>query len=230
MCKILNLFFLGKMKYIFPSVLKVAERLNEVLKEFVTKNDDEVKIQDFVLRYNADVIGTVAFGIECNSLKDANSEFINKGRAVNSKPRHSAQFNIWITSFPNVARWLRIKLLRNDVAAFFMKAVKDTVEYREKNNVQRNDIMDILINLKNQNSSDALTLNEIAGHAYIFFVGGFDSTSIALTYCLYELAMNPDVQTKARAVIQKSLKKHNGEFTYEMLSDLTYIEQVIRGK
>lgn len=122
-----NLLSVGKMKYIFPSVIKVAQRLNEVLKEFVAINDDEVKIHDFVMRYNADVIGTVAYGIECNSLKDPNSEFIKMGRAVNLKPRHSAQSLMWITSFPNVARWLRIKAIRSDVAAFFMNAVKETV-------------------------------------------------------------------------------------------------------
>lgn len=237
------------MKFIFPTVVKVAESLNEVLNEFITKNGDEVEIEDFMLRYTADVIGTTAFGIECNSLKDPNAEFINMARCVNSKPRHSAQFIYWITSFPNLARKLGIKILRDEISTFFMNILKETVDYRETNNVRRNDFMDILIRLKNDESSEALTFNEIAGQAWIFFLGeqgesthrigmiyiillflgGFDSTSLSLDYCLYNLAMNPNVQKKARKIILEAFERHNDEFTYEMLPELSYIEQVIKG-
>lgn len=213
------------MKYIFPTTVKVAESLNEVLREFVSKNGDEVKIGDFVLRYNVDVIGTVAFGIECNSLEYPNSEFIEMCRVASSKPRHSAQFMILITTFPNLARRLGIKLVRDDVSEFFMRTVKETVDYRRMNQIRRNDFMDIVLNSMN----DALTVDEIASHVFIFFLGGLDSTSNGMTSCLYELAMNPDVQTKARRIIRESLEKHNGEFQYEMLADLKYIEQVIKG-
>lgn len=37
-----------------------------------------------------------------------------------------------------------------ETTEFFIKAVKDTFEYREKNNVQRNDFMQLLIELKNK--------------------------------------------------------------------------------
>lgn len=33
---------------------------------------------------------------------------------------------------------------------FFVGAVNDTIQYREKNNVQRNDFMQLLIELKNK--------------------------------------------------------------------------------
>lgn len=217
------------MKYVFPTIVKVAECLVDALQQHITSSDNEVDIHDFMLRYNADVIGTVAYGIECNSLKDTNSEFISMGRAVISKPRHGAKFNILIHSYPNVARWLGIKFIRDDVAACFMNAIEQTVKYREENNTRRNDMMDILLQMRNQASNDALTLNEIAGHAYIFFLGGFESSSVAITNCLYELAMNSDIQTKARKVIQQTFKKHNEKFHYDMLSDLTFIERLIKG-
>lgn len=217
------------MKYIFPTVVKVAESLNEVLNEFITKNGDEVEIEDFMLRCTADVFGTTALGIECDSLKEPNSEFINMARSVNTQQRHSAQFIYLITSFPNLARKLRIKFVRDEVSSFFMKILKETIEYREKNNIRRNDFLDILIRAKNDESSEALTFNEIAGQAWIFFIGGFDSTSLTLIYCIYNLAINPDVQTKARKIVLESFEKHNEEFTYEMLSELSYVEQVIKG-
>ena len=37
-----------------------------------------------------------------------------------------------------------------DVSFYFRKMVKDTVEYRETNNVHRNDFMQLLIQMKNK--------------------------------------------------------------------------------
>lgn len=222
-------FCIGKIKYIFPTVVEVADSLNGVLRELVTENDIEVKIKDFILRYTADVIGTIAFGIECNSLKNPNSEFMQMIRMITSKSKYGAKISLLLRTFPNIGRMLRMKETPEDMAASFMKMVTETVEHREKNNVRRNDVMDILISSKNQNSSDALTLNEIAANAFVFFMGGFDSSSTAMTSLFYELAMNPDIQTKAREMILKHLEKHNGKYTYEMLTELPFIEQVVKG-
>lgn len=44
----------------------------------------------------------------------------------------------------------QLKSIPPNVTKFFLGAVKDTIEYREKNNVQRNDFMQLLIELKNK--------------------------------------------------------------------------------
>lgn len=217
------------MKYIFQTVVRVAESMNDILRELMPDQGGEIEIRDFTLRYAADAIGTTAFGIECNSLKDPNSEFLSIARTIGSKPRHGAQFTILITTFANLARKLRIKSISDELSHFFLNILKETVEYREKSKIRRNDLLDILIGLKNQDSDEALTFNEIAGNAWVFFAGGLDSTSLALTNCLYCLALNPDIQTKARKIVLDSFKKNNGQFSYEMLMDVSYVEQIVKG-
>jgi cytochrome P450 family 6 len=71
--------------------------------------------------------------------------------------------------FKDLARKLHVSLTRSDSADFFMSAVKQTVEYREKNNISRNDFMHLLIQLKNNGAIEGestkignLTVEEIA--------------------------------------------------------------------
>lgn len=46
---------------------------------------------------------------------------------------------------------------------------------------------------------------------------------------LFELSRNQDIQDKVRADIEQALKTHKGEFTYETLSDMNYLESCIYG-
>lgn len=95
------------------------------------------------------MIGSCAFGIECNSLEDPNAEFRRMSRKIFDEPKHSRAFVELILMFKNLARKLHVSITQSDVREFFMNAVKQTVNYRETNNVSRNDFMHLLIQLKN---------------------------------------------------------------------------------
>lgn len=73
-------------------------------------------------------------------------------------------------------------------------------------------------------------MSEAAAQAFIFFVAGHETASNALQFCLFELAINPDVQSKLRQEVDKALAKTNGTFTYETIQELTYLDQVISGR
>lgn len=225
--KLTPTFTSGKMKFMFPTVVHVSERLRDFLLK-ASEGDDCVEIKDFLSRYSADVIGTCAFGIDCNCLKDPQSEFITMGRLAVERPRHGTRFLALITAFPRIANLLGIKQVRDDVSKFLTKVVRETIEHRDNNNITRNDFMDIL--LKMRNSSDGFTFDEIAGQTFTFFINGYHTVSSTLTVCLYELAKHPDVQSKARSLIRDASKKCGGRFTYEMLSDVPYIYQILQGK
>lgn len=228
--KLTSTFTSGKMKFMFPTVVEVGDRLRETLLKMVRQND-ELEIKDVLARYTTDVIGTCAFGIECNSLENPNAEFREKGLATFDKPRHGQFIAAFKNTFRALSRKLHLKSLHDDVSEFFLKVVYDTVEYREANKVQRNDFMDLLIKIKNDQVAERkLTMNEIAAQAFVFFLAGFETSSTTLAYCLYELAMNQEIQNKARGEIRNAFKKHGGQFTYEMMADLTYVDQVLHGK
>lgn len=64
-------FTSGKMKFMFPTVIKVSEEFVKVITEQVpaAQNGAVLEIKELMARFTTDVIGTCAFGIECNTLR-----------------------------------------------------------------------------------------------------------------------------------------------------------------
>lgn len=216
----------GKMKFMFPTIVEVSQEFNKAFHEMVDKEVGSIiEIKDLMARFTTDVIGTCAFGIECNSLKNPDVEFRRYGREIFTS--RSPMKETFLRSFPKLGRTLRMRKFPKNMADFFTKLVTDKIEYGEKNGVQRNDFMNLLIELRNKNQS--LSINEIVAETFIFFVAGFDTSSAALGYCMYELAQHSEIQDKIREEIKMVLEKFDGELTYEATIEMNYLDQVIKG-
>ena len=229
-------FTSGKMKYMFPVVVKVAHEFVQAFDKLV-QTDCKVEIRDIVSRYTTDVIGSCAFGLECHSLTDPHAKFhVMSKRAL--LENHLGNFGVAFRfSFPKLAARLRMRDTVHEIEDFFMGIVKATVKYREENQVKRSDFMNLLLELKNNkimkdesgNANTNLSLNEVAAQAFIFLVAGSDTSSVTMTFALYELALNPDIQQKVREEVNRVLNQHNQELSYECMSELKYLDQVLQG-
>lgn len=233
--KLTPTFSSGKMKYMFPTIAALGDRLTDHLNETIsTKGNDELEIKSIMAKFTMDVIGTCAFGIECNTLKDTDNDFYRLGRMAMEKPRHNPRVNFLLSDMKGLARFFGIKTIRDEVSSFFMNVVRSTIGYREKNDIRRNDFMDLLMQLKTdeKNADDpskGLTVNQIAAQSFLFFAAGFETSSTTMLFTLYELALNQEIQTKLRDDIEMAKEKHGG-FTYEMMMDIPYLDQVVNGK
>ncbi|XP_017066145.1 probable cytochrome P450 6a14 [Drosophila eugracilis] len=237
--KLTPVFTSGKMKHMSGVVVEVGHRLADAMDKALQAakvEDGDVEIKDLCARFTTDVIGSCAFGLECYSLQDPNAEFREKGRMVFEKPRHSMLVQAFIFTNAKLAKKLRMKVLRDDLTEFFLSAVKNTVDYRLKNGIKRNDFMDQLIELRAEDQeaaksgkridlSHGLTLEQMAAQAFVFFVAGFETSSSTMAFCLYELALQPEIQQKVRDEIERVLDGE--EITYDALAEMTYLEQVI---
>lgn len=229
--KLTPTFTSGKMKYMFPTISKLGVRFTDFVHDTIKQND-VVEVKGVLARFTMDVIGTVAFGIECDTMKSIDNDFYRLSRIAMEQTRHGPYVTNLIRNFKPLAKMLGVKILRDDVSEFFMNVVKSTIEYREKNNIQRNDFMDLLIKLKTDEDgdklTDGLTVNQIAAQAFLFFLAGYETSSTTMLFTLYELALNPEIQVKVRQEIRKAIQKH-GDITYEMMMDIPYLDQVING-
>lgn len=221
--KITPTFTSARMKYMFSTMIAIGHTFVDSL---ALEHPKKVEIKEMLAKFTTDMIGNCAFGLECNSLKDPDAKFRTMGRLAIEKPRFTRLVQVLTIVAKPIATFFRIKVLRDDVAEFFMGAVRDTVTYREKNNVARNDFMDLLLKLKNDENQ--LTVEELAAQCFVFFMAGFETSSTAMSYALFELAQNQEIQQRARQSVEDTLKRHNGEWSYDSINDMHYVDYCIQ--
>lgn len=224
-------FTSGKMKFMYPTIIGVAEKFVEVFGEMRTENE-VVEIKELLARFTTDVIGCCAFGINCNSLKDPNAEFRIMGRDSLIRRRHGKFLTGFMQGFPELAKKLNMYMVADDITEFFLRIVRETVAHREQNNIKASDFLSILMDLKNgegKNDGVSLTLEEMAAQAFVFFLGGFETSSSTMGFALYELALNQDIQRKLRDEINEVFDAE-GKASYDDIHSLEYLGQVISGE
>ncbi|EDW91091.1 cytochrome P450 6a8 [Drosophila yakuba] len=232
--KLSSTFTSGKMKLMYPTVVSVANEFMAVMHEKVPKSP-VLEIRDLLARFTVDVIGTCAFGIKCNSLRDEKAEFLYFGKRALVDKRHGTLLNGFMRSYPNLARKLGMVRTAPHIQQFYRRIVTETVAVREKEHIKRNDFMDMLIEMKNQKELTlengdvvkGLTMEEVLAQAFVFFIAGFETSSSTMGFALYEMARNPHIQDKVRAEVEEVMEQHGQNFTYECTKDLKYLNQVI---
>lgn len=73
-----------------------------------------------------------------------------------------------------------------------------------------------------------LNEQEVIGHSLSFLIEGFETSSSLLTFALYEIARNPDVQSNLYNEITQVLG--DGDITFDAIQEMKYLECVMNGK
>uniref|UniRef100_A0AAT9UTS9 Cytochrome P450 6PZ13 n=1 Tax=Maconellicoccus hirsutus TaxID=177089 RepID=A0AAT9UTS9_MACHI len=250
--KLTNTFTSGKMKMMFPLLTKCGDNLSHVIEKIPEKESFDVK--DLFARYTTDAIGTCAFGLEINSLENPNSEFRIMGKKIIEFKYKTLIRTLWPNIPSSLVKLLNLTTLDTNVEQFFMNIVQTTVEYRERNNITRNDFLDLLIALKNNTilkkfhdtadqedlrkflhqigdkhvKSDVDMTNDLlAAQVFLFFIAGFETSSTTLSYALLELSLNPSVQDEVRREIHQVLTSNDDQLSYDVAKKMTYTDMVI---
>jgi cytochrome P450 family 6 len=68
------------------------------------------------------------------------------------------------------------------------------------------------------------------GQVFAFLFAGRESSASTMSFTLYELALQPEIQQRLRAEILQVLRKHDGKFTYEGIQEMSYLDRVVSGE
>lgn len=237
-------FSSGKLKEMFETIVECGDSLEKYVSEFV-ENGKNIEITDVLSCFTTNVIASVGFGIDIDTImkkSGPDGEFRKNGcRFFETTFKNTFRKAITFSA-PKLARFLGLRFVDKDVGDFMIDVVRQNVDYREKNNIVRKDFFQLLMQLRNSGavqqdgkwasgkSGELMPFDEMAAHAFLFFVGGYESSSTAMSFCMYELAKNQKIQQKLYDEIVAVLEKHNECLSYESVGEMKYLECCINGE
>lgn len=80
----------------------------------------------------------------------------------------------------------------------------------------------------NVNTFSVWTDDDLIAQAVLFFIAGFETAG--MSFLLYELALNPDVQERLAQEITETHAKNAGKFDFNSIQITTYMDMVVSGK
>uniref|UniRef100_A0A1B6KCQ8 Cytochrome P450 n=2 Tax=Graphocephala atropunctata TaxID=36148 RepID=A0A1B6KCQ8_9HEMI len=241
--KLTPTFTSGKIKLMFALMEKCSEQL-QVLLESEIQQDKNIDVKTVLSKFTMDVIASCAFGVETSALTEEGKKFYAAVKGPAKKPSIKTNLTRMLAlAFPSVVNILRLNLVRPELRDFLTNMVRNTVEHRQKNNIKRNDFVDLLMNIKyikdeweenrdvssksNDQVSEGLTIEEMTAQSFVFFLAGFETASSLMTFCLLELACNPHIQEQLYQQIQEAVDRNEGKISYQMMTEIPLMDQVI---
>uniref|UniRef100_A0A1I8NC37 Cytochrome P450 n=1 Tax=Musca domestica TaxID=7370 RepID=A0A1I8NC37_MUSDO len=218
-------FTSGKIKFMFPTVRKLCQDFVLSVERGLEKSD-LLNVHHFNSLFTVDAIGTCFFGIECNSLRNPEAEFLKLSSRIFSRTNFNVRWHLFKQTYVGLMKFIGFKRFPQFVEDFFRITVCEGFKARKRQEILRNDFVDILIELKKSRDLN-LSYDKISAQLFIFFTAGFETSSTSMSYALYELAKYPDIQNKLRQDIWEVLQQHNNELSYEALMDMEYLDCVL---
>lgn len=236
--KLMPLFSLEKIKMMFESVEQLADRLSNYFADCLEGRAMDLNLQNVLARYSTDVMGTIFLGTDCNSLTDENAELLKISKKYLVKGRERGLKHFFRNTFQETAKHLKMTETPKLVSDFFMSTVRSSVDNREKTKTMKNDLIDLLIQLKNagelNESSDeksgCITVDEASATAFILYVAGYETISTTLSLCLWELCKTREIQEILRKHITQVFQHNSDKPNYDTINEIPYLDQVINGE
>ncbi|KAJ8729800.1 hypothetical protein PYW07_016838 [Mythimna separata] len=246
-------FTSSKIRLMVPFMEEVSKEMINVLNEKIKDSGNlyiDVDTKDLMTRYAIDVIASCAFGLKVSSQKEDNEFYTNSQNIAKFTQRPLRMF--FCKYFPKVAQILNISLVPRESRDYFTNVVLGTMRDRAKNNIVRHDLINILAEVKrgqltherdgedknagfatSHESIDKKQHNfewsdsDLVAQAVLFLFGGFDTVSTTMSFLLYELAVNPDVQDRLAQEIREHDAKNGGKMDSNTVQDLMYLDMVV---
>lgn len=253
-------FTTSKMRQMLDLIIDCSEEVTKFFQNQSKSNNDAVLVLDMketFSKFTNDVIATCAFGIKVNSFEKPDNEFYQQGKRILNPSK--LLILISVISFlisPKLIKWFRLDNEARKLERFFQKLIIDTMEIRERENIYRPDMINLLMQLRKGNLKDDDEMIENEGFSILteseqslltavtpkkiewkddelvaqcvqFFLAGYETSSLVLSFASHALATHMNVQQKLIEEIDNAFEKSNGKLNYSELQSLKYMDMVI---
>ncbi|XP_037939487.1 probable cytochrome P450 6d5 [Teleopsis dalmanni] len=239
--KLMPSFTSGKLRGMFGTIEETSYRMINYLNNILPDNGSaEVELKNLFSTYAIDIIASVIFGLETNSFKEPNNVFRNVSYKT-SEPTYKSVFRGTCQFlYPSLEKFFVMLGWTEEAPETMKKIVRKTVEHREKNNVSRRDMLQLLLQLRNTgkiNTDDnewsvetsvgafkSMSVELIAAQLFLFYVAGYETTASTVAFTIYELSQYPELLAKAKKDVEETLRKYEGKLSYECVQDMKFLD------
>lgn len=226
-------FSSSRMKEMFPILRECVESGVRNLYKKVDVNGGIVNAKDEFGNISMNSIISCAFGA---NLEEKQAEIAAKMKTlIGSDPSTNPFFIIayLIKGFEYFLDWLDYSCFPSKELRYFKNLTDAVIDTKKSHGGHRIDLLQLMINAEKSpdeiksDPSRGLTNIEIKGQVILFFIAGYETSTNTMHFLANQLATHPDLQEKLRQEIFDVLEKHDGEITYETISDMKYLEMCI---
>ncbi|XP_056636476.1 cytochrome P450 6j1-like [Diorhabda sublineata] len=211
------LFTSGKLKGMIHTINEVSDRLTEQ----IARSDGPLDTKEVYTNFITEAVGQCFFNIETKCLGDEKSIFREILRLL-FHPSHKTlliQFIYFVRS-----KWvdiLKLDFVDSDAIKFLVQVFSEAVALRKVPNEKTKDVIDVMI--KNRDAEDFGKIGHFASGVQ-FMVAGIETTSTGMSWMMFELAFNQNIQDKLREEIIEVIKKHEGKITWQAIQEMKYLD------
>ena len=218
-------FSSGKMKQMYPLMREAYTCLDRELQKIVDKGE-QVDIKTVFAKMSTMVIARCAFATEVDAFADPDHELLKRLQGFFKIDKKRVIAHLLLPE--RVKKWIKFSVIDPSSTGYIASVCLKILNFRRTEQNRANNYTDLLQLLMDTNGKEnkGFSDSKIIANSVLFFNAGYETTSTLLTWASYALALNPHVQeTLHQEVIQA--KNEKGEFDYETLFDLKYLDAVI---
>ncbi|XP_071830914.1 cytochrome P450 3A24-like [Apostichopus japonicus] len=241
----------NKLKQMNPLINECCDRLVRNIHKQM-ENQGFIQCKDLFGSYSMEVVASVFFGLQVDCQSNPDDPFTKHASEAfrNAFVTMKAILPFLVPGLGKLYDLLGVSVTDPKIKRFFLGVIAKALELREKGEVKRMDILQLMADAHHLDSSKedqttedplvhegtasgssqrkaALTTEEIMANAYVFFLAGYETTNTALCLTSYLLATHPEKQDKLFEEVKKFAPRRE-DVTYKVLSQMEYLDCFVR--
>lgn len=228
-----SFFTTKKMNDMVPIMLNEGEKLVEYISNEI-KDNSEQEMHDLFRKYTMSLTMAAFFDIGIDTF--TNNIFFPKLDKSIFKLNYYHELLILL---PEIMKSNKMSIF-GKTAINFSRKIIETVE-KNVDADRNNKCINKLLTINNQSLTESLNnletdeiLNDIeketliTAQAFVLFAAGYENTANCLSFALFNLAKNIDIQEKVVKEVDDVRARYGNELTFNVLTQMSYLEKVFK--
>ena len=185
---------------------------------------------DWFSQMTFEVILSTAFGVDAKIQMGENREMLKEAKKLFQIPQVVRQ----LARLPFGSLLFRLLSRVSGVKISYMQAVAEEIikNRRQHGLTGRRDLLELMMTANDETTMEGVSRfsdDEVVAQSVIFLLAGYETSSNTLSFTLYHLAVNPDVQDKLRSEINEAVETNARKRPlYEIAHNIEYLDCVIK--